>query len=105
MCVGVSLSYMLVCHLQAWSSLRTEKGVRAPGTGVTHDCEPPCGCWDSNPGPLEEQLVLLTTEPSLQPQGLSLLYSVRPCYYLHALHTLSRQYFLCSSFKAGGIEG
>jgi hypothetical protein len=30
-------------------------------------CEPPCGCWDSNSGPLEEQSVLLTAEPSLQP--------------------------------------
>ena len=30
-------------------------------------CEPPCGCWDLNSGPSEEQLVLLTTEPSLQP--------------------------------------
>ena len=29
--------------------------------------EPPCGCWDLNSGPLEEQSVLLTTEPSLQP--------------------------------------
>jgi hypothetical protein len=25
------------------------------------------GCWDLNSGPLEEQSVLLTTEPSLQP--------------------------------------
>ena len=24
-------------------------------------------CWELNLGPLEEQLVLLTTEPSLQP--------------------------------------
>jgi hypothetical protein len=29
--------------------------------------EPPCGCWDLNSGPLEEQSVLLTIEPSLQP--------------------------------------
>jgi hypothetical protein len=29
------------------------------------DCEPPCGCWDLNSGPVEEQSVLLTTEPSL----------------------------------------
>ena len=26
-----------------------------------------CGCWESSPGPLEEQPVLLTAEPSLQP--------------------------------------
>jgi hypothetical protein len=30
-------------------------------------CEPPCGCWDLNSGPSEEQSVLLTPEPSLQP--------------------------------------
>jgi hypothetical protein len=29
--------------------------------------EPPCGCWDLNSGPLKEQSVLLTAEPSLQP--------------------------------------
>jgi hypothetical protein len=30
-------------------------------------CEPPCGCWDLNSGPLEEQSTLLTTEPAHQP--------------------------------------
>jgi hypothetical protein len=30
-------------------------------------CEPPCGCWELNSEPLEEQSVLLTAEPSLQP--------------------------------------
>lgn len=34
---------------------------------ITYGCEPPCGCWDLNSGLLEEQSVLLTTEPSLQP--------------------------------------
>ena len=33
-------------------------------------CEPPCGCWDLNSGPSEEQSVLLTTGPSLQPLAL-----------------------------------
>jgi hypothetical protein len=28
---------------------------------ITYGCEPPCGCWDLNSGPLEEQSVLLTT--------------------------------------------
>jgi hypothetical protein len=32
---------------------------------ITDGCEPPCGCWDLNSGLLEEQSVLLTTEPSL----------------------------------------
>lgn len=29
-------------------------------------CEPPCGCWDFNPGPLEKQPVLLAAKSSLQ---------------------------------------
>ena len=35
---------------------------------MTDGCEPPWGCWDLNSGSLEEQSVLLTAEPSLQPQ-------------------------------------
>jgi hypothetical protein len=35
---------------------------------ITDGCEPPCGCWELNSGPLEEQSVFLTAEPSsLQP--------------------------------------
>ena len=37
-----------------------------PGTGATDDCEPACGCWESNPGLLEDQPVPLTAEPGLQ---------------------------------------
>ena len=35
-------------------------------------CELPCGCWELNSGPLEEQSEFLTTEPFLQPQELIL---------------------------------
>ena len=37
-------------------------------TGVS--MSDPLGCWELNPDSLEEQSVLLTTEPSLQPQGI-----------------------------------
>ena len=33
---------------------------------ITDGCEPQCGGWELNSGPLEEQSVLLTSEPSLQ---------------------------------------
>lgn len=36
-----------------------------PGAGVTDSCEPLCGCWELNFDPLQEQPVLLTTDPSL----------------------------------------
>lgn len=45
---------------------RPKEDVRSPGTGVTDSHEPSWGCWESNPDPLEEQPVFLTTEPSLQ---------------------------------------
>jgi hypothetical protein len=31
---------------------------------ITDGYEPPCGCWELNSGPLEEQTVLLTSELS-----------------------------------------
>jgi hypothetical protein len=34
--------------------------------------EPSCGYWDLKSGPLEEQSVLLITEPSLQPMAQQL---------------------------------
>lgn len=37
---------------------------RSRGSPVVRDLyEPPCGCWGSNRSPLEEQPVLLLTEP------------------------------------------
>jgi hypothetical protein len=37
---------------------------------ILKDYEPLCGCWKLNLGPLEEQSVLLTAEPSLQLSSL-----------------------------------
>jgi hypothetical protein len=41
-------------------------------------CEPPYGCWELNSGPLEEQSVLLTAEPSLQPSLFVLICCFSP---------------------------
>jgi hypothetical protein len=49
------------------------EAVRSPGTGVTDSCELPCGYWELNPVCPEEQTVILTTEPSLQPLTLKIL--------------------------------
>lgn len=45
---------------------RPEEGVDSFRTGVVDGCEPWYGFWDSNLGPLQEQ-VLLMAKPSLQP--------------------------------------
>lgn len=39
------------------------EGDRSTGTGATDICELPSGCWEQNPGPPEEQSVLLTPAP------------------------------------------
>ena len=53
-----------VCLHCLW---KPEEDITFPETEITDACEPLCGCQELNPGPLEEQLVFLTTEPSLQP--------------------------------------
>jgi len=43
-----------------------QKGTPDP---ITDGCEPPCGCWELNSGPLEEQPVLLTSEALSSPEA------------------------------------
>jgi hypothetical protein len=38
----------------------------AHGKTASDHCELPCGCWELNSGPVEEQSLPLPTEPSLQ---------------------------------------
>jgi hypothetical protein len=47
------------------------------GTQISYSCQLPHGCWELNPGPLEEQPVLLTTEPSLQFHVLCFNFSIK----------------------------
>ena len=55
----------ILCLWVHYRSLQTHQ--KRASDPITDGCEPPCGCWGLNSGPLEEQSVLLTTEPSLQP--------------------------------------
>ena len=58
-----------ICEYTVAVFRHTRRGIQMP---IIDGCKPPCGCWDLNSGPLEGQLVLLTTEPSLQPQKILL---------------------------------
>ena len=42
MCMNILLACVSVYHVHA-------------RTGVTDSCEPLCGCWELNPGPVQEQ--------------------------------------------------
>ena len=71
-----SLSLFLSFLLKLYFSCTQTHQKRASDL-ITDDCESPCGCWELNSGPLEEQPVLLTTEPSLQ-SLLLILYLIFP---------------------------
>lgn len=74
MCINVFFPECIGAHyVCAWYPRRSEEGTGCPGTGLMDSCEPPCGCWESNLDPLQQQ-VLLTTEPSVRPPRLSILY-------------------------------
>jgi hypothetical protein len=63
-------SFLRVCFCFLETGFLSVTSPGYPGL-VTDGCEPPCGCWDLNLGPLEEQLVLLTAEPSLKPHFMT----------------------------------
>lgn len=50
----------------------SQKKLSDPGIGVMGSCEPPCGCWNLNPGPLQERVL----KPSHHSSSLSSLYVV-----------------------------
>jgi hypothetical protein len=57
--------YLFIYYIQVHCScFQTDQ--KKASDPITDACELPCGCWDVNSGPLEEQSVLLTAEPSLQ---------------------------------------
>lgn len=62
---------MCVCAVFLQCLWRAEDVVRSSGTRVTHDGEPPCRYWDSNPSPLGQPLVLLRI--STAPQSMLLM--------------------------------
>ena len=64
MCVPRSISVHHICEVPS----EVRGGARAPGARATEGCELPFGCWEQNPGPLQEQKVDLRTEPSLKPE-------------------------------------
>lgn len=51
---------------------RLEERIRSSETRVTGVCKLPYGCWESNPGSLEEQPVFSSAESRLQPHPRSL---------------------------------
>jgi hypothetical protein len=67
MCTSALPVHISVHHVHACFQPRLEEAARFPGPGASDGFTAPSGCWEPNPGALQEQRVLLTTGPSLQP--------------------------------------
>lgn len=67
-CMLFGLSQLRVCLMPN----KVKEGFKSPGTEVMDGCEPPCPCCVLNPGLLQDHQMLLTAEPSLQPNRLVL---------------------------------
>ncbi|CAO2577873.1 hypothetical protein LEMLEM_LOCUS287, partial [Lemmus lemmus] len=78
------------------SACMTEEGTRSHYRW----CEPPCGCWELNSGPLEEQSVLLTAELSLQPYK-KYLFFVLNSYVYEYFACICIVYHTCAWFHRG----
>lgn len=65
LCMKVLPGFIYVYHMLA----QGQKGIRSTGTGTTDSFEL---LLESNPGSVEEQWVLLSTESYLQPQNINL---------------------------------
>lgn len=65
MLMGALLACMSGHNLSAWCPQRQKEGIRFPGNVVRDAFELPCGCREKNPVCLQEQTLLLTSEPSL----------------------------------------
>jgi hypothetical protein len=65
-----SLRFFLdfICLFIMYTAFCLPAGQKRVPDLIIDGCEPPCGGWGLNSGPLEEQLVFLISEPSLQPR-------------------------------------
>lgn len=53
--VNILPAYIPMHYMCAWGPWREEEGFASSGTGNMDGYKPPCGFWDLNQGPLQEQ--------------------------------------------------
>jgi hypothetical protein len=62
---ALAVSFFILCIWVHFSCLQTHQ--KRASVPITDGCELQSGCWELNSAHLEEQSMLLTAEPSLQP--------------------------------------
>jgi hypothetical protein len=87
MCMGILYVYIYICiyvyvyHIHTWFPRRPEESIESPSTGALDSYDLPRGYRELNQGPWEEDSVVLTSEPSVQPHhfNFELLFCVHVC--------------------------
>jgi hypothetical protein len=67
--------YFIVCvfrYIYLCTSYMSDESISSLGTRLRDSCKLPCGCWELNLSPHQNQQGLLVAEPSLQPRSLFL---------------------------------
>ena len=104
--LSIYLLFLILCALLLCLHSCLCEDVRSPGTAVTDSCELLCWCWALNPGPLEEEPVLLTAEPSLQLSDMHMCLRFHPvslpASFLAILTTIPFQFHVLSQCQACG---
>ena len=67
MCMSIMQACMYCTVQYVWCQRWSEEGIRSYGTGIINGYKPLCGCWEMNLGPLQELLVLSTSDSSPAP--------------------------------------
>lgn len=74
MCECFVLPECVYAHcVHACCPLQLEESIESSETEIMDCCEPPCSCWEFNPGTFQEQHMLFSTEQSHYPHNLKVL--------------------------------
>jgi hypothetical protein len=90
-CVTLSVSHWCSTH-------RPEDSVRSPGSRVTDSCGPPCKCWVSNLGCLQEQPVPLSHTSKCMLKNVEMNFIIYTCRW--TIRTLYTQNINAERFGA-----
>lgn len=71
---------MYVTHMHAWHALRSDDGIRSPGTVIMNGCDLPCRYQEMNLCLLQNQQVLLVAELFIQPPKIKQIFKKMKIY-------------------------
>jgi hypothetical protein len=90
--------WFILCAYVYYSCLQAHQ--KRTSVQIIDGCKPPYGCWELNSGPLEDQPVLLATDPSFQNQHENLRLLLILFINWHSLSQFYR-FLWCLTYRKG----